>query len=100
MNAATFRLWMIEAGLWEASRRKARHRKARPRRKSFGELNVELIQAHSPKTLTRTVTNDFTIRPENQRWQLRKAGPRNAPGLKTAKPRSTRAASQPAPSSP
>ncbi len=38
MKAATLRLWMIEAGLWEAKRRKARHRKARPRREAFGEL--------------------------------------------------------------
>ena len=38
MKAATLRLWMMEAGLWEGRRRRARHRKARPRRKAFGEL--------------------------------------------------------------
>jgi hypothetical protein len=38
VKAATLRLWMIEAGLWEAKGRKARHRKARPRRAAFGEL--------------------------------------------------------------
>ena len=38
VKAATLRLWMIEAGLWEARQRKARHRKARPRRAAFGEL--------------------------------------------------------------
>ncbi|TFH65504.1 MAG: ISNCY family transposase [Gemmatimonadales bacterium] len=38
VKASTLRLWMMEAGLWEARRRKARHRKARPRRAAFGEL--------------------------------------------------------------
>ena len=30
VKAVTLRLWMIEAGLWQARHRKARHRKARP----------------------------------------------------------------------
>lgn len=38
VNASTLRLWMMEAGLWKRKRRKARHRKARPRRAAFGEL--------------------------------------------------------------
>lgn len=38
VNAWTLRLWMIDAGLWEARGRKARHRKARPRRAALGEL--------------------------------------------------------------
>ena len=38
VKAPTLRLWMIDEGLWEAKRRKARHRKARPRRAAFGEL--------------------------------------------------------------
>ena len=38
VKAVTLRLWMIEAGLWQARHRKARHRKARPRRAAFGEL--------------------------------------------------------------
>jgi hypothetical protein len=38
LKGPTLRLWMIDAGLWKAKRRKARHRKARPRRKAFGEL--------------------------------------------------------------
>jgi hypothetical protein len=38
VKGPTLRLWMIDEGLWEAKRRKARHRKARPRRAAFGEL--------------------------------------------------------------
>jgi hypothetical protein len=38
VSPATLRLWMMEAGLWEARSRKVRHRKARPRRAAFGEL--------------------------------------------------------------
>ena len=38
VKAPTLRLWMIQGGLWESKRRKARHRKARPRRVAFGEL--------------------------------------------------------------
>ena len=38
VKASTLRLWMMEAGLWNAKSRKARHRKARPRRAAFGEL--------------------------------------------------------------
>ena len=38
VKAPTLRLWMIEAGLWQARHRKARHRKARPRRAALGEL--------------------------------------------------------------
>jgi hypothetical protein len=38
VKAATLRLWMMEDGLWKAKGRKARHRKARPRRAAFGEL--------------------------------------------------------------
>ena len=38
VKAVTLRLWMIEAGLWQARHRKTRHRKARPRRAAFGEL--------------------------------------------------------------
>jgi len=38
LNASTLRLWMIEAGLWKPKQRRARHRKARPRRAAFGEL--------------------------------------------------------------
>jgi len=38
VKAPTLRLWMIQEGLWEKKSRKARHRKARPRRTAFGEL--------------------------------------------------------------
>ncbi len=38
VNPHTLRRWMIEAGLWEVNRRKARHRQARPRRVAVGEL--------------------------------------------------------------
>jgi len=38
VKAVTLRLWMIEAGLWQARHRKARHRQARPRRAALGEL--------------------------------------------------------------
>lgn len=38
LNAHTLRGWMIEEGHWKPSRRGARHRKARPRRRAFGEL--------------------------------------------------------------
>jgi hypothetical protein len=38
VKAFTLRLWMIEEGLWTPKSRKARHRKARPRRAAFGEL--------------------------------------------------------------
>jgi hypothetical protein len=38
VKASTLRRWMIQEGLWEAKGRKARHRKARPRRAAFGEL--------------------------------------------------------------
>ena len=38
VKASTLRLWMIYDDLWEPKRRKARHRKARPRRAAYGEL--------------------------------------------------------------
>ena len=38
VKASTLRLWMIEEGLWKPKRKKARHRRARPRRAAFGEL--------------------------------------------------------------
>lgn len=38
VHASTLRLWMIEAGLWEARPRKLRHRKRRDRRAACGEL--------------------------------------------------------------
>ena len=38
LSPHTLRGWMIEAGLWEVRRRKARHRKARARRAALGEL--------------------------------------------------------------
>jgi len=38
VKVSTLRLWMMQDGLWEAKSRKARHRKARPRRTAFGEL--------------------------------------------------------------
>jgi hypothetical protein len=38
LSGDTLRNWMIEDGLWTAKRRKARHRKARPRRAAVGEL--------------------------------------------------------------
>lgn len=38
LKACTLRLWMIEEELWKPKRRRARHRKARPRRAAFGEL--------------------------------------------------------------
>ena len=38
LGSHTLRRWMIEAGLWKARRRGARHRKARPRRAAVGEL--------------------------------------------------------------
>ncbi|WP_420632683.1 ISNCY family transposase [Candidatus Palauibacter sp.] len=34
----TLRRWMLEAGLWERRRRRARHRSRRPRRAALGEL--------------------------------------------------------------
>jgi hypothetical protein len=38
LSAATLRGWMITEGLWKPKRRRARHRKARPRRAALGEL--------------------------------------------------------------
>ncbi|MCH8813366.1 MAG: ISNCY family transposase [Gemmatimonadetes bacterium] len=38
LKAVTLRKWMIEEGVWKPRRRRARHRKARPRRAAFGEL--------------------------------------------------------------
>jgi len=38
VGSCTLRRWMIEDGLWKPKRRGARHRKARPRRRAFGEL--------------------------------------------------------------
>jgi len=38
VQAATLRLWMIAGGVWKPRRKRARHRKARPRRAAFGEL--------------------------------------------------------------
>jgi len=38
VHVTTFRLWMIEGGLWTVRRRGQRHRKARPRRDAVGEL--------------------------------------------------------------
>ena len=38
LNACTLRCWMIEESLWKPKRRRARHRKARPRRAALGEL--------------------------------------------------------------
>ncbi|MCG6956821.1 MAG: ISNCY family transposase [Gemmatimonadetes bacterium] len=38
VQAATLRLWLIADGLWKPKRKRARHRKARPRRAAFGEL--------------------------------------------------------------
>jgi hypothetical protein len=38
LDSHSLRRWMIEAGLWEVHRRKARHRQARPRRAALGEL--------------------------------------------------------------
>ncbi len=38
LHPHTLRLWLIEAGHWEARPRRSRHRKARPRRAALGEL--------------------------------------------------------------
>jgi hypothetical protein len=38
VKASTLRRWMIQEGMWSPKSRKARHRKARPRRAAFGEL--------------------------------------------------------------
>lgn len=38
LSPSTLRLWMIEAGLWEVTPRKLRHRKRRARRAAPGEL--------------------------------------------------------------
>jgi hypothetical protein len=38
VKPSTLRLWMIREGMWSPKSRKARHRKARPRRAAFGEL--------------------------------------------------------------
>jgi len=38
VEADTLRLWLIADGMWTPQRRRARHRKARPRRAHFGEL--------------------------------------------------------------
>ena len=38
LSPHTLRLWLIEAGLWEAGKRKLRHRQWRERRAAFGEL--------------------------------------------------------------
>ena len=38
VEASTLRLWMIADGRWKPCRKRARHRKARPRRAGFGEL--------------------------------------------------------------
>jgi len=34
----TLRVWMLEAGLWKRQRRRAKHRRRRPRRAALGEL--------------------------------------------------------------
>lgn len=38
VQAPTLRLWMIADGLWKPSPKRARHRRARPRRAALGEL--------------------------------------------------------------
>ena len=38
VKACTLRRWMIQEGMWSPKSRKARHRRARPRRDAFGEL--------------------------------------------------------------
>ena len=38
VSADTLRRWMMEAGLWERARRRAKHRSRRPRRAALGEL--------------------------------------------------------------
>lgn len=38
IHPSTLRLWMIEAGLWEVSPRRLRHRRRRERRAAWGEL--------------------------------------------------------------
>lgn len=38
VSAATLRRWMIADGIWTPKPKRARHRKARPRRAAFGEL--------------------------------------------------------------
>ena len=38
LSAETLRCWMLEAGLWERRRRRAKHRSRRPRRAALGEL--------------------------------------------------------------
>jgi hypothetical protein len=38
VKASTLRRWLIQEGMWSPKSRKARHRKARPRRAAFGEL--------------------------------------------------------------
>lgn len=38
VKAATLRSWLIGDGIWKPKRKRARHRKARPRRAAFGEL--------------------------------------------------------------
>jgi hypothetical protein len=38
VHPSTLRLWLIAEGLWQPDRRRARHRKRRPRRRARGEL--------------------------------------------------------------
>ncbi len=38
LSAETLRCWMLEAGLWERRRKRAKHRRRRPRRAALGEL--------------------------------------------------------------
>ncbi len=38
VSADTLRRWMLEAGLWERRRKRAKHRRRRPRRAALGEL--------------------------------------------------------------
>lgn len=38
VHPSTLRLWLIAAGIWQVDRKRARHRKRRPRRRARGEM--------------------------------------------------------------
>jgi transposase len=68
VHPETLRLWLIEAGIWTATKRRSRHRRRRERRACFGEL-VQLDGSHhawfeerGPKCCLITLVDDATGR--------------------------------------
>jgi len=66
VNPETLRLWLIEAGLWQARAQRRRHRKKRERKARFGEM-VQFDGSHhlwfeerGPKCCLMTMVDDAT----------------------------------------